>query len=234
MVVGCQSRDLTKEDLEFLARHTNHLVRRAATHRGADLLTIDHELALPAQGVPGPRKWRRLRELADIGDLQPIYNGRVYAADRLILSLTHAQCNDGMSDNIYADTVTVTVDGVTHRGCGGGIVAPGTMANSHWSIDEIDGEPVFERGYFLEFDAERFTGRAGCNRLSGGYARDGDRLTLGPVAATRMACPEPGMGHERSVLAILGGPVTVSTPEEGDGLILTGAGGRLLLRQIVN
>lgn len=165
---------------------------------------------------------------------QPIYNGRVYAADRLILSLTHAQCNDGMSDNIYADTVTVTVDGVTHRGCGGGIVAPGTMANSHWSIDEIDGEPVFERGYFLEFDAERFTGRAGCNRLSGGYARDGDRLTLGPVAATRMACPEPGMGHERSVLAILGGPVTVSTPEEGDGLILTGAGGRLLLRQIVN
>jgi uncharacterized membrane protein len=170
---------------------------------------------------------------ADAPAPQPIYNGRVYAADRLILNLTHAQCSDGMSDSIYADTVTVTVDGVTHRGCGGGTVTLGTMANSHWSIDEIDGEPVFERGYFLEFDAERFTGRAGCNRLSGAYAREGERLTLGPVAATRMACPEPGMGHERRALAILGGPVMVS-PEEGEGMILTGAGGRLLLRRIVN
>lgn len=163
-----------------------------------------------------------------------IFNGQVYVVDRLIVSVTHAQCGDGMSDNIYADTVTVTVDGVTHRGCGGGTVERGTLANSHWTIEAIEGEMVFERGYFLEFGPDRFTGRAGCNRLSGAYARSGERLTMGPVAATRMACPEPGMGHERRVLAILGGPLTVSMPEESDALILTGTSGSLRLRPVIN
>lgn len=163
-----------------------------------------------------------------------IYNGRSYAAERLILSLTHAQCNDGMSDNIYADTVTVTVDGVTHRGCGGGTVTPGTLANSHWLIEAIDGEMVFEQGYFLEFGSERLTGQAGCNRLSGSYGREGDRLNVGPVAATRRACPEPGMAHERRVLAILRAPLTISTPAEGDAMILTGSAGSLRLTQMVN
>jgi len=139
-----------------------------------------------------------------------------------------------MSDNIYADTVTVTVDGVTHRGCGGGTVTPGTLANSHWLIEAIDGEMVFESGYFLEFGAERLTGQAGCNRLSGSYGREGNRLNVDPGAATRRTCPEPGMGHERRVLAILGGPLTVSVPAEGEAMILTGSAGSLRLSQVIN
>lgn len=163
-----------------------------------------------------------------------IYNGRTYAADRLIVSLTHAQCSDGMSDAIYADTVTVTVDGVTHRGCGGGTVTPGTLANSHWLIEAIDGEMVFERSYFLEFGPERLAGQAGCDRFSGNYGREGNRLDVGLVATTRRACPEPGMGHERRVLAILGAPLTVSVPDEGDAMILTGSAGSLRLNQVLN
>ncbi|WP_444856144.1 hypothetical protein [Sphingosinicella sp.] len=53
-------------------------------------------------------------------------------------------------------------------------------------------------------------------------------------AIARMACPEPGMGHERRVLAILDGPVMTSRPEEGDCLILTGTNGSLQLNQVIN
>ena len=42
------------------------------------------------------------------------------------------------------------------------------------------------------------------------------------------------MGHERRVLAILGGPLTVSMPEESDALILTGTSGSLRLRPVIN
>jgi heat shock protein HslJ/quercetin dioxygenase-like cupin family protein len=42
----------------------------------------------------------------------------------------------------------------------------------------------------IEFVANRrVAGRDGCNRFSGPYMRDGERLTFGELALTRMACP---------------------------------------------
>ncbi len=57
----------------------------------------------------------------------------------------------------------------------------------------------------LAFDALEgcVSGTTGCNRLSGGYALEGDGLTFGPAASTRMACPEPAMAIENAVLAAL-------------------------------
>ena len=46
-------------------------------------------------------------------------NGRRYETRRLTVDITHTRCNDGMSGRAYADTVTVTADGKTARGCGG-------------------------------------------------------------------------------------------------------------------
>jgi heat shock protein HslJ len=166
---------------------------------------------------------------------QTIFNGLSYAADRIILTITHAQCSDGMSDNIYPDTVVAMVDGHSLRGCGGETLPPGTLANSHWQIQEIDGEPVFERGYFLEFGPDRINGLAGCNRFSGPYRRQGDSLAAGPLAATRMACAGPGMGHEQRVLALLRGPLAISHSDDGDTLRLTGeGGGTIRLQQVLN
>lgn len=162
------------------------------------------------------------------------FNGRSYASDRLILDVTYAQCSDGMSDAIYADTVMVVVDGQILRGCGGDTLAPGTLTNSHWSIEEIDGRPVFEQGYFLEFGPERLSGRAGCNNFAGSYRRDGDRLIAGAIVSTRMACSEPAAGDERSLLAILAGPVAISRSEESDTLLLTGGAGTLRIAQVIN
>src|SRR5688500_6699861 len=63
-----------------------------------------------------------------------------------------------------------------------------------WVTVELGGTPVplapAERQPSLQFIAGgRIAGTDGCNRLRATYRLDGDRLTFGPVAATRMACP---------------------------------------------
>lgn len=156
-------------------------------------------------------------------------DGRRYATDRLTMEIVPGQCSDGMSDRLYADTVRVTADGRALNGCGGAIVAPETLADTNWTIRAIDGDTV-EGGdlYFLQFSVDRLSGRAGCNQFSGPFTLSGDTLTPGPVVATRMACPKPRMGHERAMMALLDGPVTLAYLN-GDGLILTRQGHRIAL-----
>jgi heat shock protein HslJ len=52
-------------------------------------------------------------------------------------------------------------------------------------------------------DDGRITGSAGCNTYMGPYQTDGQRLTIGPLATTRMACPQPVMDQETAYLAAL-------------------------------
>ena len=56
----------------------------------------------------------------------------------------------------------------------------------------------------MRFDAAggRLSGSGGCNRITGSYQLDGDRLTFGPIASTRMACPE-AMDQEQAFLKAL-------------------------------
>jgi len=77
----------------------------------------------------------------------------------------------------------------------------------------------------------RIHGQAGCNRFSGAYREANRTLTPGPMIATRMACPEPRMRHERDVLHLLSGPVGFFYPD-GDTLLLTRNGGTLRLRRL--
>ena len=46
-------------------------------------------------------------------------------------------------------------------------------------------------------------GDSGCNRFTGGYTVKGDRITIGPLASTMMACPEPRMSAEATFLTRL-------------------------------
>jgi heat shock protein HslJ len=47
------------------------------------------------------------------------------------------------------------------------------------------------------------SGNGGCNRFTGPFQLDGDSLTIGPLASTLMACPEPQGGLEQAYLAAL-------------------------------
>jgi heat shock protein HslJ len=163
---------------------------------------------------------------------RPTPGGRRYETARLVLDIRRQSCSDGMSDRIYADSVRATVDGRPLSGCGGEILPPATLADTAWAIVAIDGTPVGGERYSLSFTADRVSGQAGCNRFSGGYSAEGDRLTLGPVAATRMACPGPAMEHERRTLQLLQGVIRAEHPD-GDSLILSGNNVTIRLRRSI-
>lgn len=76
------------------------------------------------------------------------------------------------------------------------------------------------------FEAGRVTGFAGCNTFTGPYTLKGNSLTVGVVAGTMMACPEPAMALERAFHAALSG--TLSYAIAGDRLSLTAASGAVL------
>jgi len=157
---------------------------------------------------------------------KPSMNGRTYVSDRLSVVIKTAPCNDGMSDRRYADTVRVVADGKTLNGCGGRILPPDTLAGSNWTFVSIGGVAVAaDRPTSLQFDGNRLSGSAGCNRFSGGYAVDGTKLTAGPLMATEMACPGPAMTQEDTVLKMMAAPVRLTFADDGT-LILTGSEGR--------
>lgn len=138
-----------------------------------------------------------------------IPNGRQYRTDRITATIVRGLCSDGMSDRVYADTVTVEVGGQKWLGCGVPIDDPDFLSGTRWAIAGIDGEQIEADDYFIEFNDSRLSGRAGCNHFSGEYSVDLATLTPRTVIATEMACGEPAMGRERRVLQLLGAPLSL-------------------------
>jgi len=165
---------------------------------------------------------------------KPSLNGRTYVGDRLSVVIKTAPCSDGMSDRRYADTVRVIADGKTLHGCGGPILPPDTLAGSRWTFVSIGGVAVAkDRPTALEFDGARLSGSAGCNRFSGGYKAADGTLTAGPLMATEMACPGPGMAQEAAFFQLMAAPVSLTFADDGT-LILTGAAGRTaVLKRVI-
>ncbi len=165
---------------------------------------------------------------------RPSFNGERYAGKRLAVEVAHVECSDGMSDRRYRDTVTVTADGKTVKGCGGGILAPEALSGTNWIFVSIGGVPVAgDRPATLAFDERKLSGSAGCNRFSGSYASDGKTLRAGPLMATKMACPGAAMTQETVFFALIEGPARIDFPSDGT-LVLTGAEGRTAVLKRAN
>lgn len=162
------------------------------------------------------------------------FNGERYITDRLTVDITHGECSDGMSDRRYRDRVTVTADGKTVKGCGGGILPPTELTGTNWTFVSIGGAPVAaDRPTSLLFDGGRLSGSAGCNRFGGAYSLDHDSLTAGPLMMTMMACPGPGMAQEAAFVDLMKAPVRLTFTADGT-LILTGADGRTaVLKRVI-
>lgn len=165
---------------------------------------------------------------------KPSLNGRTYVTDRLSVVIKTAPCSDGMSDRRFADTVRVVADGKTLQGCGGKILPPNTLAGTSWIFVSIGGVAVAkDRPTSLQFDGARLSGSAGCNRFSGGYAAADGNLTAGPLMATEMACPGPGMTQEATFFQLMAAPVSLTFADDGT-LILTGNEGRTaVLKRVI-
>ncbi len=56
----------------------------------------------------------------------------------------------------------------------------------------------------------KLSGNAGCNTFNGTYTTDGDKITIGPLATTRMACEQAVMDQETAYLNALANAATYS------------------------
>jgi heat shock protein HslJ len=88
--------------------------------------------------------------------------------------------------------------------CVGAYRMSAPLVQVHWKLVALDGRPLqssAENGPYLVFETneQRVRGSGGCNRITGTYRQEGDDLTIGPLASTKMACPD--MATESAFLA---------------------------------
>jgi copper homeostasis protein (lipoprotein) len=108
-----------------------------------------------------------------------------------------------------------------------------SLENTYWKLTRLGGKPVTlapkqrEPHFVLDSKTKRIAGFGGCNRFTGTYQQKGDRLTLGKMAMTFMACPEE-METERDFIRIL--EQASSWKILGDQLELFDSGGGFLAR----
>lgn len=71
-----------------------------------------------------------------------------------------------------------------------------SLEGTYWRATELAGKPVPaqdpKREAHLQFKSGRVSGSDGCNRLTGSYQLNGDRVTFGQMIGTQMACLNPG------------------------------------------
>jgi len=84
---------------------------------------------------------------------------------------------------------------------------PTPLEGTYWKAIELAGKPTPvqdpQREAHLQFEAGgRVSGSDGCNRISGPYQLNGEHVTFGPIAATRMACAD-STGIETAFLVAL-------------------------------
>ncbi|MGF1658291.1 MAG: META domain-containing protein [Rubrimonas sp.] len=102
--------------------------------------------------------------------------------------------------------------------------APFPADGSDWVLSSLRGAPGLRAS--LSFKGDRIAGAGPCNQFIGDLARPGGGLALGPIAATRRACPE--MAEEESYFSAL---TDAARAVERDGaLILADADGAELMR----
>jgi len=74
-----------------------------------------------------------------------------------------------------------------------------------WLLEDLGGRGVMDMVQTtLVFDGEgRVSGSGGCNRYTGSYTYGDGELTFGPLAGTKMMCPEAVMDQEDRFLEAL-------------------------------
>jgi len=107
------------------------------------------------------------------------------------------------------------------------------LENTYWKLTRLGGKPVSvaakqrEPHFVLDNKTKRIAGSGGCNRFTGTYQQNGDRLTFGKMAMTFMACSEE-MEIERDFVGVL--EQVRSWRILGDHLELIDGSGALLAR----
>ncbi|MFA9438218.1 META domain-containing protein [Uliginosibacterium sp. sgz301328] len=112
-----------------------------------------------------------------------------------------------------------------------GAAAPAALQDTYWRLTRLGDQAVRvadrSREPYISFREGNVSGNSGCNRLVGTYKQEGDALSFGPIAGTRMACIS-GMEQEQRFLDALG--EVAKWRINGSHLELLDATGRSLAR----
>lgn len=161
---------------------------------------------------------------------ESVWRGRGRGGRELVAFLKDGACSDGMSDTVHPVSINLSLpDGRHYAGCCRVPAVPAptaaTLEGANWRLAALPGHtvPAGNGAPMARFEGGRVSGFSGCNRFTGGYTVDRDRLTIGNLAGTMMACPEPAMAVEKAFLSSLSG--TLAANVEGKRLSLTPAAG---------
>ncbi len=104
-----------------------------------------------------------------------------------------------------------------------------------WRLTSLSGQnrealAAISRGVTARFGAGHVAGFSGCNQYAGTYAIKGDRLTVGPLAGTMMACEEPAMKIENAFRGAFAGELRYAI--EKDSLTLTSDSATLVFQAV--
>ena len=98
----------------------------------------------------------------------------------------------------------LTIFGAAELVFGDGSAADATLTGQEWSLASIGGAPIPGSGITAAFGEDgTVTGSGGCNRYTGPYTADGETLSVGPLASTRMSCGAVADDLERTYLGAL-------------------------------
>jgi heat shock protein HslJ len=82
---------------------------------------------------------------------------------------------------------------------------PFGLIGSEWLLEDLSGSGVMDgiQATITFPEAGKIAGNGSCNRFFGSGEISGNAIKLGPLASTRMACPEAVMNQETKYLAAL-------------------------------
>ncbi|HEV7257575.1 MAG TPA: META domain-containing protein [Bosea sp. (in: a-proteobacteria)] len=137
-------------------------------------------------------------------------------------------CHDTMSGMPHPDSVAIFGLGAVLRGCGG--LPRDLLGTDEWTVTQIGGKPALAKaGATLQFlEDSALVGKASCNRFRATFKLTGEGLSIGPAAATMMACEPAIMQQEQVLLRQLEGVVGFDIRPNGN-LVLKGKAGEALV-----
>jgi len=129
----------------------------------------------------------------------------VYEVPALDLELRVAPrlCRDDQAGMPYPESVTIRLGDRRLTGCGGETLD--ALAGAEWMVEDLDGGGIIDSSRVtVVFGTDgTLSGQASCNRYATPFEIADDGISVGPIAASRMMCPEAVMDQERRFFAAL-------------------------------
>ncbi len=150
----------------------------------------------------------------------------------LLVTIANRLCVDTMSGMPYPNRVTVVLDGVELRGCGGD--PANLLLGREWVVDELAGAGIVDGSRTtLNFGVDgQLAGSGSCNRYSGSYTLTGERLSVSSkTAMTMMACVPELMQQESRFMQLLSQVRRFRFGSDGALILETDTGGTISARR---